>query len=60
MKMYLENKDTKRKFEIVRVDKETNELVLQGEVSQFREPRDPARFRRLGYELVKEEANGSE
>ena len=57
MKLYLQKKGdpTGKKFLIVKVDKETNELVLKGEVSTFREPNDPERFKRLGYWLIKEQ-----
>lgn len=62
MKLFLQKKDdpTGKKFQVVRVDKETNELVLKGEVSTFREPNDPERFKRLGYWLIKELEQGDE
>jgi hypothetical protein len=53
--VYLVNTKSKRKYRVVRVDKEKNEVTLKGEYAEFTETFDKTRFKSLGYELVKEE-----
>src|SRR5262252_7894478 len=48
---YLVNTRTKRKFEIIQVDREKNLLTLKGETGGvFDEPYDKTRLKSLGYE----------
>lgn len=54
MKVYLKNKATGRQFEVIKVDRERNVLIVKGAVSTFEEPNDKDRLKRLGYELVRE------
>lgn len=51
---YLQHTGTKRKFEIVKVDKASKTVTLKGEHSTFKEAWDPERFKSIGYELIKE------
>lgn len=55
MKLYFRNTKTGKRYEIVRMDKAAGEVVLRGEYAEFSERYDKDRFRRMGYELVKEE-----
>jgi hypothetical protein len=53
VKIYLRNKATGRQFEVIKVDRERNVLIIKGTVSTYEEPNDKDRLKRLGYELVK-------
>lgn len=50
------NKETGKKFRIVRWNKETGEVTLKGENSTFTEKFDKDKFKRMGYTLVQDEA----
>lgn len=52
-KMFFTNEKTGRRYEIVRFDKESGEVVLKGELAEFAEPYDKERFQKLGYVLQK-------
>lgn len=54
MKVYLEHASTKRRFEIVNIDKDRGKVTLKGEHSTFVETWDPARFKANGYTLIRE------
>lgn len=58
--LYFRNVKTGRRFKVIRIDKTTNEIVLKGEYSEFREPYDKDRFQRLGYVLEKEQPQETE
>lgn len=51
---YLQHAETKRKFRIVHIDKDSKTVTLKGDTSTFKEVWNPERFKGLGYELVKE------
>ena len=51
MKLYFRNTVTGTRFEVVRMDKEKNEIVLKGEYAQFTEPYDKERFKKNNYVL---------
>lgn len=53
--LFFRNVKTGRKYKVLRIDKEKGEITLKGEYSEFTEPYDKDRFKRLGYELVKEQ-----
>lgn len=53
MKLYFRNTKTGKQFEIVRIDKEKNEVVLRGEYAEFAEPYNKERFVANGYTLVR-------
>jgi len=53
-KLYFEHEKTGKKFAVVRLDKETNQIVLQGDHAQFKETYDKDRFKEMGYVLKKE------
>jgi hypothetical protein len=56
MTSYLVNTRTKRKFEIVKIDRDKNLLTLKGETGgQFEEPYDKARLKALGYTYVQQD-----
>lgn len=52
-KVYFRNTKTNRKYEIVKIDKERNEITLKGEYAEFVEPYDKERFQKMGYVLEK-------
>jgi hypothetical protein len=54
VKVYLEHKATKRRFEVVSLDKERGKVTLKGPHSTFEENWNPAQFKMNGYTLVKE------
>lgn len=56
-KVYLRNLQTDRRYEVISLDKDKKVVTLKGEHAQFEEPYDPARFKRLGYVLEKEEVD---
>jgi hypothetical protein len=59
MASFLFNNKTNRKFEIVKLDRETNTLTLKGETGgTFEEPYDKSRLKELGYQYVQEQHNG--
>ena len=51
MKLYFRNTVTGTKFEVVKMDKAKNEIVLKGEYAQFTEPYDKERFKKNNYVL---------
>ena len=53
--LYLENKTTKRKYRVVRFDKEENRIYLKGEYGEFDHVFDKEQFKKMGYELVRVE-----
>lgn len=59
-KIYFQNTHTGRKYELLAMDKEKGEVTLKGEHSPFVEKYDKERFQRLGYTLVKEEADAEQ
>lgn len=59
-KVYFRNTKTGKKFEVVRMNKETNEITLRGEHAEFTEPYDKERFTRMGYVLEKGDANAQQ
>lgn len=56
-KLFFENKESKKRYEVVRMDKSTDPptLTLKSDVSVFTEPYDKEKFAGLGYHLVKVE-----
>lgn len=54
-KVYFKNKNTGKKYEFIRLDKEKGEITLKGQYAEFTEPFNKARFEELGYEMVREE-----
>lgn len=51
--LYFKNTKTGRRYKVIRIDKEKGEITLKGEYSEFTEPYDKERFKRLGYVLEK-------
>lgn len=54
-KLYLVHETTKRRFEVVLVDRENEQITLKGEHETFVERYDPPNFKRLGYRIEKVE-----
>jgi glutamine amidotransferase-like uncharacterized protein len=54
MKLYFRNTATGKRYDVVRMNKTTGEIVLKGEHAEFTEKYDKERFARLGYVLEKE------
>ena len=54
-KIFFRNQKTGRRYLVVRIDKDKNEIVLKGEYAEFVEPYDKERFKKLGYTLEREE-----
>lgn len=51
MPQVLYNERTKRKFTVVSFDKTTGDIVLKGDLGQFKEKYDRDRFKKLGYTI---------
>lgn len=58
--LYFRNVHTNKRFKVVRMDKDKNEIVLKGEYSEFIEPYDKERFKANGYVLEQGEAHGGQ
>lgn len=56
-KVFFRNLQTDKRYEVIALDKEKQVVTLRGEHATFQEPYDPARFKRLGYVLEKEESD---
>lgn len=54
--IFFENVKTKKRYKVIKLDKAKGEITLQSQYGEFTEKYDKARFERLGYALVKEEA----
>lgn len=50
--LYFENVKTKKRYKVVKLDKEAGEITLRGEYAEFTEPYSKERFQKLGYKLV--------
>ena len=55
MKLYLKNEATGKRYEIVKLDTETNKITLRGETAEFVEDYSKERMKKLGYVLAKVE-----
>lgn len=53
--LYFRNVKTGKRFQVIKMDKENNEITLKGEYSTFVEPYDKQRFIDNGYVLEKED-----
>jgi len=49
--LYFRNVKTGKRFQVIKLDKEKNEIILKGEYSTFTEPYDKQRFIDNGYIL---------
>ena len=58
--LYFVNKNTGKRFKVVRLSKETGEIVLKGEYAEFTEQYDKDRFLKMGYTLEKVDAEQQE
>jgi hypothetical protein len=47
--------ETPRRYQVVTIDKEKEEITLKGEHGPFKEPYSRERFEKLGYTLIVEE-----
>lgn len=54
-KLFFVNKETGRRYEIVKLDKEAGEVTLRGEMAVFTESYDKDKFKELGYTLERVE-----
>lgn len=50
--LYFENERTKKRYKILRFDKEAGTVVLKGEHAEFVENYDKDKFIEMGYKLV--------
>ena len=57
MRTFLVNKETGREFEIVGLDKATNQITLRTELATFADVYDKDKFKALGYDLVRREGD---
>lgn len=53
-KVFFENTKTGKRYELISIAADRSTVTLKGEYSQFTEPYDKERFKRLGYKLVTE------
>lgn len=49
--LYFRNVKTGKRYQVIKMDKEKNEIVLKGEFAEFTEPYDKQRFIDNGYVL---------
>lgn len=54
MKLFIRNRATGRRYQVIKLDKKTGKVILKGELAQFDLEFDPDLFERLGYELIEE------
>lgn len=54
--LYFVNERTGKRYKVVRMLKETGEIVLKGEYAEFTEKYDKDRFSNMGYSLEKVDA----
>jgi len=52
--VYFYNEKTGRKYAVVKFDREAGTVTLKGEVYEFTEPFDRAKFEKMGYVLKTE------
>lgn len=58
--LYFRNVKTGKRFEVIKMDKEKNEITLKGEYSTFVEPYDKQRFIDNGYVLEQGEKHAQQ
>lgn len=58
--LYFRNVKTGKRFEVIKMDKEKNEITLKGEYSTFTEPYDKQRFIDNGYVLEQGEEHAQQ
>ena len=51
-KIFFENTKTGKRYELVGMAADRSTVTLKGEYSEFTEPYDKERFKKLGYRLV--------
>lgn len=56
VELFFENTTSKKRYKVLAFDKEAGTVTLQGLAEPWVEPFDRARFERMGYTLVKDEA----
>lgn len=54
-KYFLVHKQTGKKFQVIKQDKEAGTITLKGSHAAFTEEFNPAKFKKQGYELRKED-----
>lgn len=54
-KLFFRNTETGKRFQVVKLDKDTKKVTLRGEHAEFIEQYDRERFQRLGYVLERED-----
>lgn len=57
VRYFLVHKQTGKKFQILKQDKEAGTITLKGSHATFTEDFDAAKFKKQGYELKKEEVD---
>lgn len=58
--LYFRNTNTGKRYQVVKMDKEKNEIVLKGEYATFTEPYDKERFKTNGYVLEQGDENAEQ
>lgn len=53
IELFFVNKETGKRFKVLRHDKARNVVLLKGEYTEFEEPYDRERIEKLGYKLEK-------
>lgn len=56
-KLFLRHRETQRKYQVMKIDKEKNELVLKGPNATFTQELNREGLKKMGYEMVQEEAD---
>jgi len=59
-KLYFRNTKTGTRFEVIKMDKEKNEIILKGEYTTFTEPYNKQRFIDMGYVLEQGDDNAEQ
>lgn len=59
-KLFFKNLNTGKRYEVLKLDKTSGEIILKGEHVQFTERYDKQRFMEMGYVLEKEDADAEQ
>lgn len=59
-KLFFKNTNTGKRYEVLKLDKTTGEIILKGEHVEFVERYEKERFKQMGYVLEKEDADAEQ
>lgn len=59
-KVYFKNTNTGKRYEVLKLDKASGQIILKGEHVEFTERYDKQRFMEMGYVLEKEDPDAEQ